>query len=99
MQVPAMIMILRIPALLATATSLFTLMFMSGGATGIHAVTGTLGSDELAKAAALAVGVIPGAQLGAVLAQRIRARHVLALLASALVVLGIRLLVKAIFDV
>ena len=99
MQVPAMILILHIPALLATATSLFTLTFMAGGATGIHALTGTFGGDEFAKAAVLAVAVIPGAQIGALFAQRLRPRHVLILLASALLVLGARLLVKAVFDV
>jgi uncharacterized membrane protein YfcA len=96
-QVPAMIMMLHIPALLATATSLFTLSFMSGGATAIHVASGTLSGDALARAVALAVGAVPGAQLGAVLANRIRPRYILLLLAVSISVLGIRMLVRAIF--
>jgi uncharacterized protein len=97
-QVPTMIIMLHIPAMFATATSLFTLSFMSGGATFIHLVSGTLSGDPLARAAALAVGAVPGAQIGAVFAQRIKPRYVLILLAVSISVLGVRLLVKAIFD-
>ncbi len=97
--VPAMIILLHIPVHFAVATSLFVLVFMSGGASVIHLATGTLGGDEAAKIAALAVGAVPGAQLGTRLAQRIKGRSVLILLASAIVVLGARLLLKAIADV
>lgn len=98
-QVPAMIMLLHIPVQFAVATSLFTLSFMTGGATAIHVATGTLHGDQLAKAAALAVGAVPGAQLGAVLATRIRGRYVLLLLAAGISILGARLLLKAIFSI
>ena len=81
------------------ATSLFLLAFMSAGATIIHLATGTLGADEAPKIAALALGAVPGAQLGTHLAQRIKGRSVLLLLGSAIVVLGARLLLKAIADV
>jgi hypothetical protein len=98
-QVPAMIMLLHIPVQFAVATSLFTLSFMTGGASAIHGVTGTLAGDQLAKAIALAAGAVPGAQIGAVLAMRIRGRHVLLLLAPAIGILGVRLIVKAAFGV
>ncbi len=98
-QVPAMILLLHVPVQFAVATSLFVLMFMSGGASVIHLATGTLGGGEAAKIAALALGAVPGAQLGTYLAQRIKGRSVLLLLASAIVVLGARLLLKAIADV
>lgn len=98
-QVPAMIILLHIPTLFATATSLCSLAFMSGGASIVHVANGTLGGEHMEKAIALAVGAVPGAQIGAVLAQRIRARHVVLLLASAVGVLGVRLLVRAVFDV
>jgi uncharacterized membrane protein YfcA len=48
------------------------------------------------KAAALGVGTVPGAQLGARLAERIRARTVVKLLVAGLVLLSIRLFVKGI---
>jgi uncharacterized membrane protein YfcA len=98
-QVPAMIMLLHIPVQFATATSLLTLSFMSGGATVVHAMNGSIDHDQLEIAVALAVGAVPGAQIGAVLAGRIRGRYVLLLLAGAIGLLGIRLLVKALFDV
>jgi uncharacterized membrane protein YfcA len=98
-QVPAMIMLLHVPVQFAVATSLFVLSFMTGGATAIHVATGTLGGDQAVKALALAVGAVPGGQLGALIGQRIRGRSVLMLLAGAIAVLGVRLLVKAIADV
>lgn len=97
--VPAMIMLVHIPVQFAVATSLFVLTFMAGGATAIHLATGTLGGDEAAKIGALAIGAVPGGQLGAHLAQRIRGRSVLLLLAGAISILGARLLLKAIADV
>ncbi len=97
--VPAMILLLHIPVQLAVATSLFVLAFMSGGASVIHLAMGTLGGEEATKIAALALGAVPGAQLGTYLAQRIKGRTVLILLALGIVVLGARLLLKAIVDV
>jgi len=98
-QVPAMIMLLHIPVQFAVATSLFSLSFMTGGATAVHAVTGSLAGEQLTQAVALAVGAVPGAQIGAVLAGRIKGRQVLLLLAVAIGLLGVRLLLKAIADV
>jgi uncharacterized membrane protein YfcA len=94
--VPAMISMLHFPVMLATATSTFILAFMSGGASVIHLAKGTLSGDQLVKAAALGVGTVPGAQLGARLAERIRARTVVKLLVAGLVLLSIRLFVKGI---
>lgn len=93
--VPAMIVILHIPVAYAVATSHFILAFMSGGATIIHLIDGSLGGDQLVKAAALAAGAVPGAQAGALLAHRVKGRTVLVLLAAAIVVLGVRVLLKA----
>lgn len=92
--VPAMIILLHVPVPYAVATSHFILAFMSGGATIIHAFDGSLGGEEAARAAALAAGAVPGAQLGAFLAHRIHGRRVLQLLAVAIVVLGVRLLIR-----
>jgi uncharacterized membrane protein YfcA len=95
--VPAMIIILHIPVQYAIATSHFTLAFMSAGATVIHIVNGTLGGDQAVKAIALAVGAVPGAQIGALLAHRIKPRFVLFLLGGAILVLGVRLILRAAF--
>ncbi len=97
--VPAMILLLHVPVQFAVATSLFVLTFMSGGASVIHLASGTVGGGEAAKIGALALGAVPGAQVGTYLAQRIKGRSVLVLLASAIVIIGVRLLLKAIADV
>lgn len=97
MQVPAMIILLHIPIQYAVATSQLTLVFMSGGATIIHILNGTLGGDQAVKAGAIAVGAVPGAQIGALLAHRIKPRFVLFLLGGAILVLGVRLILRAAF--
>lgn len=99
MQVPVMTFLLHIPLQFATATSLFSLSFMSGGATALHLVTGTLAGDVLTRSVALAAGTVPGAQLGAVAARRIHGRHILLALASTIALLGVRLLLRAALDI
>ncbi len=94
MLVPAWIQLIRMPVHFAVATSQFTLVFMTGGATALHLGSGTLAGEQLAQAAVLAVGAVAGAQVGARIAQRLRGRTVQALLALALVVLAARLLVR-----
>lgn len=98
-RVPAMIMVLHFPVLFAVATSQFILVFMSLLATSIHLANGTLGGDGLFQALAIGAGSIPGAQVGARIAARIKGRTQLLLLALALAFLSGRLLVKGIFDV
>jgi hypothetical protein len=97
--VPAMIVWLHFPVEIAVATSQFILAFMSGGATSIHIAEGTLAGDSLGKAVALGLGTIPGAQVGARIARRLRPRQILLLLAIALLGLSARLFVKAILGV
>lgn len=97
--VPAMIILLHVPVQFAVATSHFVLAFMSGGGSIVHLIDGSLGGEQLVKAAALALGAVPGAQVGALISHRIKGRYVLMLLAGAIVVLGVRLLAKALLDV
>lgn len=97
--VPSMILLLHIPVAYAVATSHFVLAFMSGGATIIHLADGSLKGEQLLRAGALAVGAVPGAQVGALLAHRVKGRLVLLLLAVAIIALGARLLLKAVFEV
>ncbi len=97
--VPAMIIVLHIPVPYAVATSHFVLAFMSGGGSIVHLIDGSLRGEQLVRAGALAVGAIPGAQIGAQISHRIKGRQVLMLLAVAIVFLGLRLLAKGILDV
>ena len=99
MHVPAMISLLHVPVQFAVATSQFILAFMSGGGTIIHIANGTLAGEQLAKTAALAAGTVPGAQLGARLAQGMKVRTVVRLLVAALLLISARLLVKGIAGV
>ena len=97
--VPAMIMWLHIPVQFAVATSQFILVFMSGGATIVHLADGTLGGDQLTKALALGAGTVPGAQVGALIARRLKGRTTLLLLGVALFGLSARLLAKGLLGV
>jgi uncharacterized membrane protein YfcA len=91
-QVPVMINILRFPVHVATATSQFVLLFMSGEASAVHLASGALHGEALVRALLLAAGVIPGAQAGARLAQRVRGAAITRMLAVSLLIVGGRLL-------
>ncbi|MCK9518380.1 MAG: sulfite exporter TauE/SafE family protein [Dehalococcoidia bacterium] len=94
--VPVMVTVLHFPVHIATATSQFVLSFMSAQGTAVHFWTGTLGWDEpLEQAVLLAVGAVPGAQLGAFLARRLPAITIMRVLAGALILVGVRLGLKA----
>ncbi|MGH7765059.1 MAG: sulfite exporter TauE/SafE family protein [Candidatus Dormibacteraceae bacterium] len=92
--VPVLTTFFGFPEHVATATSHFVLMFMSGAATGTHALEGDY-ATTLATTAALAVGALVGAPLGARISNRIEGRWIVRLLAVALGVVGLRLLVAA----
>ncbi len=93
--VPAMIILLHIPVPFAVATSHFVLAFMAGGGSTVHLIDGSLAGDQLTRAIALAVGAVPGAQLGAILSHRIKGRIVLILLGASIAVLAARLILHA----
>jgi uncharacterized membrane protein YfcA len=93
--VPIMITLLRFPVHVAVATSHFVLAIASLTGTGVHLSNGDLGGQNLLRALLLAVGVVPGAQLGAKLGQRIKGPLIVRLLAVALLGLGVRLVVAA----
>ena len=92
--VPVMVLMMRFPAYIATATSTFALMFASGGATLVH-----LGSSHYSEVAletvAITCGVLVGAQVGAFLSVRLAHRQaiIMRLLSAALLVVGTRLLI------
>ena len=94
--VPVMATMLHFPIHIAAATSQFVLAFMAGEGTAVHFATGNLSwNEDLMKAGLLAAGAIPGAQAGARLSARIHGTVILRALAGALVLVGIRLAVKA----
>lgn len=96
--VPLMVGLLGVPTHVATATSHFVLAFMSLVATITHAIAGTFaGGVGLRRAAALSVGVVVGAQVGAWLSNRVGGRTIERLLAVGLLALGARLVLSAVF--
>jgi uncharacterized protein len=95
--VPLLVAVLGFPTHVATATSHFVLAFMAAAATITHVISGTFHHGVgLRRAAALSVGVVFGAQLGAILSKRLSGRMIQHLLAAGLVVLGIRLILSVV---
>ena len=93
MHVPLLVGTLGFPTHIATATSHFVLVFIAGTASITHLIGGVLHvGNGLRRAIALSVGVLPGAQLGARLSQRLTGPTIRRLLGAALIVLAIRLL-------
>jgi uncharacterized membrane protein YfcA len=91
--VPLLVRALGFPTHVATATSHFVLAWMAGVGTITHAVAGSFHHGAgLRRAAALSVGVVVGAQLGARVSQRLHGHHIERLLAVALLALAARLL-------
>jgi uncharacterized membrane protein YfcA len=93
--VPLLVRALGFPTHIATATSHFVLAWMAGAGTVTHVVAGSFGhGDGVRRAAALSIGVVAGAQVGARLSQRLRGHHIERLLAVALLALAARLFVS-----
>jgi uncharacterized membrane protein YfcA len=90
--VPAMVQLLSIPPHVATATSHFVLAMTSGTASVVHAIHGDFHSVA-SQTIALAAGVVPGAQIGAMISSRLHGMQILRLLAAALALVGLRLLI------
>jgi uncharacterized membrane protein YfcA len=94
--VPVMATVLHFPVHIAAATSHFVLAFMAAEGTAVHFANGSLKLDRsFAQAVFLAIGAIPGAQVGAFFSRRVHDRHIIRALAVGLVLVGVRLGVKA----
>ncbi|KGO94690.1 sulfite exporter TauE/SafE family protein [Flavobacterium subsaxonicum] len=92
--VPAMVNWLKFPVRIATATSHFILAVMATVSVITHAVNGTYENQETVHMILfLAIGVVPGAQLGAMLSHKIKSHVILQVLAGCLVIVGIRILI------
>lgn len=94
--VPIMITLLRFPVHIAVATSHFVLAISAASGTAVHLTNGDLAGADLLRALLLSAGVIPGAQVGARLAQRFKGAAIVRLLAVALFALGVRLLLSSV---
>jgi hypothetical protein len=94
--VPLMVTQLGFPVHIATATSHFVLTFMAGTGSLTHLISGTFaGGVGLRRAAALSVGVIGGAQLGARLSQRFSGTLIRRVLGVALLGIAVRVVLLA----
>jgi hypothetical protein len=91
--VPIMITLLRFPVHVAVATSHFVLAITAASGSAVHLMNGDLVGANLARALLLSAGVIPGAQVGARLAQRFQGPAIVRFLSFALLALGIRLVI------
>lgn len=91
--VPLLVRALGYPMHVATATSHFVLAVMAGAGSITHVAIGSFGHGHgWRRTAALAVGVVAGAQLGAHVSLRLRGTVIQWLLAGALLALAARLL-------
>lgn len=89
--VPAMVHFLDFPVHIATATSHFVLSGMSLAGTVVHVVTGAF-NHGIRRTAALAVGVLIGAPIGARFSKHVGETWILRGLAVALFAVGARIL-------
>lgn len=89
--VPAMIYLLHFPAAIAAATSTFILAFSSLVGASTHL---SLGNVLFGPAALMGIGVLAGSQVGAEAAKKAKGATTVRLLSVALVVVGVRLLLR-----
>jgi uncharacterized membrane protein YfcA len=94
--VPIMVQVLLFPAHIATATSHYVLAISSLSATIVHIVSGDL-DGGYSRTAALGVGVLVGAQVGARLSRLLQGSHLIRLLAVAMALVGVRLLITGLW--
>ena len=92
--VPALVHFLNFPVHIATATSHFVLAIMALTGTIVHIVAGAF-SHGVRRTITLAIGVLFGAQLGAVLSNRVHGVWIIRGLAIALGFVGLRILIMA----
>ncbi len=92
--VPAMIYILRMPTNVVIGTSLFQIIFVTASVTVFHAVENQ--TVDIVLAFLLMVGGVIGAQLGALVGQRLPGEQLRALLALIVLAVGLKLLLDLI---
>jgi len=90
--VPAMTEWLLFPAHIATATSHFILAIMATVSVIVHLVEGSYSQYLITLIVPLAIGVIPGALVGARLSKKVNGIFIVRALAVCLAIVGIRIL-------
>lgn len=94
--VPAMTNWLKFPVHIATATSHFILAIMATVTVATHAYNGTYNDPAVINMVIfLALGVIPGAQIGAYYSHRLKSNAIIKALAICLALVGIRILIQS----
>ena len=95
--VPALVQWLQFPVFVATATSHFILAIMSTVSVIVHAINGNYNDPKiLHMVIGLIIGVIPGAQVGAVLSHKMQSKTIIQVLAACLGLVGLRILLSSI---
>lgn len=95
--VPAMVEWLYFPVHIATATSHFILAVMASVTVVTHYLEGSYDPEFVRNTVlGLAIGIIPGAQLGAILSKKMQGRAIIRALSIALILVGLRILTKLI---
>jgi uncharacterized membrane protein YfcA len=93
--VPILVRLLNFPVHVATATSQFVLAVMALAGSAVHIAIGTF-SHGIRRTLVLGIGVIVGAQLGAILSSRVQGNWIIRALATALALVGVRILLLAV---
>ena len=94
--VPAMVLLMRMPSHIATATSTFILLFSGGTGAFVHLVTGNY-ADLAGEEFSLAFGSLLGAQVGAIVSRRLvnRQKVVTRFFSAALLIVAARMLLRS----
>ncbi|TKD52922.1 sulfite exporter TauE/SafE family protein [Sphingomonas baiyangensis] len=87
--VPAMLYLLGMSTQVVVGTSLFQILFVTGAATMVHAVTTK--AVDIVLAVLLLLGSVAGAQIGARLAQKLRPDQLRMVLAALVLLVAIRM--------
>jgi len=91
--VPAMVDLLSFPVFVATATSHFILAIMSTVSVVVHAFKGSYNDAYILRMViGLCIGVIPGAQAGALVSHKIKGNTIIRVLAVCIGAVGVRIL-------
>ena len=95
--VPALVQWLQFPVFIATATSHFILAIMSTVSVIVHAINGNYNDPKILRMViGLIIGVIPGAQVGALLSHRMESKTIIRVLAVCLGLVGLRIILSRI---
>jgi len=88
--VPMMVYLLKFPVHFATATSLFTLAIMTFSAALVHIFKGEL-IGQWKIVLLLSLGVLAGAQIGALLSKKTKGKLIIKILSAILAIIGFRI--------